>query len=198
MSIMPIGLRAESLTVVVVGGGRTGTRKATAFLEAGARVLVIDPRASDELHARATPQLELIEREFTESDVDAGELIVAATADGAVNARVAEACRRVKRLCNRADDPADGTFESLAVHRAGPLTIGVSAGGVPAAAGQIRDEIGRRFDSRYGDAIASLIRLRAGMRAGGEWPRAADAVLARDFCEAVESGAIAQRVSQWD
>lgn len=198
MSIVPIGVRAESLTVVVVGGGRVGTRKATAFLDAGARVRVIDPRASDELRARGTPLLELIEREFTESDVDEGELIVAATGDGAVNARVAEACRRGRRLCNRADDAADGTFETLAVHRAGPLAIGVSAGGVPAAAGQIRDEIGRRFDSRYGDAIASLIRLRAGMRAGGDWSRAADAVLARDFCDAVESGAIAQRVSQWD
>lgn len=198
MSILPIGIRGESLTVVVVGGGGVGTRKATAFLDAGARVQVVDPRASDELRSRATPLLELIERGFTESDVDRGELIVAATDDSTVNARVVEACRRRKRLCNRADDPADGSFEMLAVHRSGPLTIGVSAGGVPAAAGRIRDEIGGRFDSRYGDAIASLIRLRASMRGGDDWPRAADAVLASDFCDAVESGAITQRVSQWD
>ncbi|HUF64898.1 MAG TPA: NAD(P)-dependent oxidoreductase [Gemmatimonadaceae bacterium] len=198
MSIVPIGVRAESLTVVVVGGGEVGARKAGAFLDAGARVRVVDPRVSDDLRNRATPSLELIEREFTESDVEAGEIVIAATGDAAVNARVADACRSRKRLCNRADDPADGSFETLAIHRSGPLTIGVSAGGVPGAASRIRDEIGKRFDSRYGEAIETILRLRASRRTAGDWPRVADVVLAQDFCDAVEAGAISGRVSQWD
>lgn len=198
MSIVPIGVRAESLTVVVVGGGKVGARKAGAFLDAGARVRVVDPRVSDDLRNRATPSLELIEREFTESDVEAGEIIIAATGDAAVNARVADACRSRKRLCNRADDPAGGSFETLAIHRSGPLTIGVSAGGVPGAASRIRDEIGKRFDSRYGEAIDTILRLRASRRTAGDWPRVADVVLAQDFCDAVETGAISGRVSQWD
>lgn len=198
MSIVPIGMRAESLTVVVVGGGRVGARKATAFLDAGARVRVVDPRVSEELRSRAIASLELIEREFTESDVDAGDLVIAATDDAAVNARVADACRTRRRLCNTADNPARSSFEMLAIHRSGPLAIGVSAGGVPGAASRIRDEIGKRFDSRYGDAIDSLVRLRAGLRTADDWPRVADVVLARDFCEAVETGAISGRVSEWD
>lgn len=198
MSILPIGVRADSITVVVVGGGEVGARKATAFLDAGARVKVVDPRISDDLRGRSSPSLELIQREFIESDVDAGELVIAATGDAAVNARVADACRSRRRLCNRADDPVDGSFETLAIHRSGPLTIGVSAGGVPGAAARIRDEIGKRFDSRYGDAIDSLLRLRTSMRTGGDWPRVAEVVLAQDFCDAVETGAISGRVSQWD
>lgn len=198
MSIVPIGVRAESLTVVIVGGGEVGARKAAAFLDAGARVKIVDPRMSDALRGRSSPSLELIEREFTESDIDGGELVIAATGDAAVNARVADACRSRKRLCNRADDPADGSFEMLAVHRSGPLVIGVSAGGVPGAASRIRDEIGKRFDSRYADAIESLHRLRSSRRSAGDWPRVADVVLAQDFCDAVEAGAISGRVSQWD
>ncbi len=198
MSIVPIGIRAESLTVVIVGGGEVGARKAAAFLDAGARVKIVDPQVSDVLRGRSTPSLELIEREFTESDVDGGELVIAATDDAAVNARVADACRSRKRLCNRADDPADGSFETLAVHRTGPLTVGVSAAGVPGAASRIRDEIGKRFDSRYADAIESLRRLRESRRSAGDWPRVADVVLAQDFCDAVEAGAISGRLSQWD
>jgi siroheme synthase-like protein len=198
VSIVPIGIRAESLTVIVIGGGEVGTRKAISFLDAGARVRVVDPMVGDELRGRASPSLELIEREFSESDVESGELVIAATDDAVVNARVAAACRARGRLCNRADDSSDGSFETLAIHRSGPLAIGVSAGGVPGAARRIRDEIGRRFDSRYGDAIDSLLRLRASLRATGDWPRAAEVALAQDFCEAVETGAISGRVSQWD
>lgn len=175
-----------------------GARKAATFLDAGARVRVVDPGVGEELRNRTDPSLELIEREFTESDLDEGDLVIAASDNAAVNARVAEACRSRRRLCNVADDPARGGFETLAVHRAGRLTIGVSAGGVPGAASRIRDEIGKRFDSRYGDAIDSIVRLRASMRATGDWPRVADVVLARDFCEAVETGTISGRVSQWD
>jgi siroheme synthase-like protein len=198
VSIVPIGLRAESLTVVIVGGGEVGARKAAAFLDAGARVKIVDPHPGELLRARRTSSLELIEREFTESDVDSGELVIAATGDAAVNARVADACRSRKRLCNRADEPADGTFETLATHRSGPLTIGVSAGGVPGAASRIRDEIGKRFDSRYADAIDRLRRVRESRRSAGDWPRVADVVLAQDFCDAVEAGAISGRLSQWD
>lgn len=196
--MVPIGLRAESLTVVIVGGGEVGARKAAVFLDAGAQVKVVDPRVSDVLRGRSTPLLELIEREFTESDVDGGELVIAATDDTAVNARVADACRSRKRLCNRADDPADGGFETLAIHRSGSLTIGVSAGGVPGAASRIRDEIGKRFDSRYADAIESLHRLRESRRSAGDWPLVAAVVLAQDFCDSVEAGAISGRLSQWD
>jgi siroheme synthase-like protein len=197
VTILPIGVRAESLTVLVVGGGGTGARKALAFLEAGARVRVVDPAPAEELpdgHAR----LEIVARAFTESDVAAADLVVAATDNPDVNAQVAAACRARRLLCNRVDDPAAGTFDTLAVHRSGPLVIGVSAGGVPGAAARIRDEIAHRFDERYADAVARLAQLRAQLRPSGDWTRVSEQLTARDFCESVENGALSQRLTRWD
>lgn len=197
MSILPIGLRADEVTVLVVGAGSAGSRKALAFLTAGARVRVVDPRSAEELREHASQQLEVIVREFRDSDVEDADLVVAATGDEQVNSRVVAAARSLHRLVNRADDPADGTFDTLAVHRAGSLAVGVSAGGVPQAAARIRDEIGRRFGPPYGRALDALARVRSARLSTGEWPRAAESLIADDFCETVEQGNFERKVAEW-
>jgi siroheme synthase (precorrin-2 oxidase/ferrochelatase) len=57
---------------------------------------------------------------------------------------------------NVASDGNEGSFTSMAVHREGRLTIGVSAGGVPVAAASIRNEIAQHFDGRYAKMIEQL------------------------------------------
>lgn len=196
MTILPVGLRADDLEVLVVGCGRAGARKAHAFLSAGAWVTIVAAEVTEELLA-GSPRLRILQREFTEDDVGDVDLVVAATSDPDVNARVSQACRARRILCNRADDPGEGTFDTLAVHRSGPLVIGVAAG-VPGAAARIRDEIARRFDSRYGDALERMRVVRHRLRDSGAWTEAADALVAGDFCDAVETGAISRRLAAWE
>jgi siroheme synthase-like protein len=196
VSILPIGLRADQLTVLVVGAGRVGTRKTLAFLSAGARVRVVDPNASEELRAHTDERLELIVRDFMESDTEDADIVVAATADAGVNAQVVHSARARRRLVNRADDPSRGTFDTLAVHRSGALAVGVSAV-VPQAAARIRDEIGRRFGASYGQALELLARVRSARLAAGEWPQAAESLVGEDFCATVERGTFEQRAAEW-
>jgi precorrin-2 dehydrogenase/sirohydrochlorin ferrochelatase len=188
--VLPIGLHADDLTVLVVGGGSVGMRKARAFATAGARVRVVAPEIAAE-PGDHSGRIEIVRREFIDEDVEPADLVVVATANPVVNAHVTQLARSKGRLVNRADEPAAGTFDTLAVHRSGDLVIGVSAGGVPRAAAVIRDEIARRFDRRYALALDQLHRERARLLdadARQDWKHRSAKLLTDDFCAAVESG----------
>jgi siroheme synthase-like protein len=175
-----------------------GTRKALALLEAGATVRVISPVVSallTELES-TTDRLSIHTSEYSGSDdIADADVVIAATHVAELNARVAADARTLHRIVLVASSPDEGTFTSMAVHRTGPLAIGVSAGNVPAAAARIRDAIAERFDERYGSAVALCSEMRSSTLAGGgrdEWARTSDALIGADFCRRVESGAFEQ------
>ena len=189
------------MRALIVGGGSVAVRKAMALLDAGAHVRVVAPKIADPLRDQATRgRLELIPRAYVPSDIGDAQLVIAATDDRGVNAAVASDARASGRLVNVADTPSDGSFSTMATHRHGALIVGVSAGGVPSAAARIRDAIAMRFDSRYASALGELSAMRRRMLDDGEgesWRRRAATVVDERFCEAVESGELAARVSAW-
>jgi precorrin-2 dehydrogenase/sirohydrochlorin ferrochelatase len=143
----------------VIGGGKVGTRKALALLDAGAYVKVIAPHLSDELRDAAASgnRLHLEKREYIGADdITEFEVVYAATDSDDLNASIAADAIELHKLVNVASDGSAGNFTSMAIHRAGQLTIGVSAGGVPAAAARIRDEMAERFDGRYAELIDTM------------------------------------------
>jgi siroheme synthase-like protein len=144
VSLIPLGFEAESLRVLIVGGGSVGTKRARALLDAGATVRVVAPEISSTLEKQAleNEKLSLERRVFGgESDVRNYNLVVAATNSRSVNEAVTVASNAAGIPVNVADAGEKGTFVFLAAHRAGPVTIGVSAGKVPTAAARIRDSI---------------------------------------------------------
>ena len=203
MSLVPLGFRGESLSALVVGGGAVGTRRAVALLEAGAHVRVIAPVISPELEARRGKDVRLIveQREYAGgTDILDAVLVVAATSSGIVNERVAADAQIAARAVSVADAPEKGSFDFLAAHRAGSITIGVSAGGVPAAAVRIRDAIAERIDSRYADAVAecAALRERTLEEIGTDRWRAVSAELIDEsFCPSVEAGTFAKKAAAW-
>lgn len=201
MSVLPIALHAADVTVVVIGGGRVATRKAVAFLAAGASVRVIAPAISGDLRERAdmSDRLQLEARPYESGDLDGSTLAVAATDDASVNERVVADARAMGKLVNRADLPSGGTFSTMAVHRAGDLTVGVVAG-VPVAATRVRDVIARQFDQRYADALEFLMTARTALLARGQpdgWRALADDLVSPDFCDLVERGGFDEKATPW-
>lgn len=200
MSGLPIMLEGSAVRALVVGGGTVASRKAAVLIDAGAQVRVVAPVASDELRAlAATGRIELVLRRYARDDIGDAHLVVAATDDRSVNAAVTADAHAAARLVNVADAPADGSFTTMAIHRAGELVVGVSAG-VPGAAARIRDAVGARFDGRYARALADLTvlrRLLLDRGDGAEWRRHAAELFGPGFCEAVETGAVAERVAAW-
>ena len=199
---LPLVLDGGSVIALVVGGGTVATRKVGSLLDGGALVRVRAPRVSDELVRReATDSHLLIEREpYDASAIGDATLVVAATDDQALNMQIAADSRRAHRLVLVAGDPAAGTCVMPAVHRSGELLVAVTSGGVPRASARVRDDLARRLDNRYAAAIRDLMRLRQRLLQDDDraaWRSAADALLADDFCESVESGAFSERLAEW-
>ena len=199
---LPLVLDGAAIEALVVGAGAVATRKVLALVAGGATVRVRAPRISDELTRRATADDRILIEPAVYDDEAIGDamLVVAATDDRAVNARIAADARRARRLVLVADDADAGSFTMPAVHRCGELLVAVTSGGVPGVSTRVRGEIARRFDDRYAAAIRDLSRLRARLLADDDraaWRAAATALLADDFCDAVESGTFRERLAAW-
>jgi precorrin-2 dehydrogenase / sirohydrochlorin ferrochelatase len=155
---------------VVIGAGTVGTRKALSLHEAGAFVRVIAPNVSPALveTAQASDRLHVESREYGGAiDLSDAELVFAATDSDDVNAAIARDARKLHRLVNVVSKGTDGSFISMATHRAGRITVGVSAGGVPAAAMEIRDAIAGHFEELFAKDIEEMAEKRGRKIASG-------------------------------
>ncbi len=202
MSAYPIVLDGEALRVLVVGGGGVAARKVRGLLAAGAGVRVVAPTAIQEIRdLAAQDRVVFTTREYTSGDIGEAMLVVAATNDRAVNARVAADARRARRLVNVADRPGEGNCATVASHRAGDVLVSVYAGGVPEAAARIRDAVAERIGPAFGGAVSALAALRTRLLDAGAadgWARARGELLDGDFCRSVESGGFLERVARWE
>ena len=155
-----LGLDLQDRAVLVAGGGPVGTRRAMTLLAAGAAVTVVSPAASDEIRAAATRgELTWHTREVAPSDLEDAWLVIAATDDLAVNARVAEWARRDRIWCIDASDPELGSARMPATSRHGDLAVGVLSLGPadPRRVASVRDGLARAID----DGLVGLRRHRA-------------------------------------
>ena len=151
-------LDLEGRDCLVVGGGAVGVEKAEGLLECGARVTVVAPQAVAELHEL---QVEWLRRTYRGADLDGRFLVVAATANNALNRRVHADAEARSLLCNVVDVPELCSFMLPAVHRQGPISIAVSTGGAsPALAQRIRSELAERIGPEYAELARRLQALR--------------------------------------
>lgn len=136
---------------VVVGGGAIAEPKIAALLDSGAQVIVITPRASQQIQSWAAQgAIEWRQRDFQASDLGGTFLVVAATDSPSVNASVFQAGRALGVLCNVVDDPKHCDFYYPAVVRRGPLQIAISTGGLsPAVARNLRQQLEQQFGPEY-------------------------------------------------
>lgn len=155
---------------MVIGAGTVGTRKALALHDAGASVTVIAPRVSTALAelAQASDRMRIVSSEYAGAeDLSDADLVFAATDSASLNEQIARDARAIHRLVNVASKGSSGSFVSMAAHHAGRITIGVSAGGVPAAAVEIRDVIAAHLEELFTRDVEALAEERGRAIAGG-------------------------------
>jgi precorrin-2 dehydrogenase/sirohydrochlorin ferrochelatase len=164
-----VNLSIEGRKALVVGAGAVALRKAQGLLEAGARVTVVAPEACEGLLALAGQgRLDLRLKTYEARDLEGAVLVLAATDDEAVNARVSADCSCLGLLVNVADRPALCTFTLPAVVRRGDLTLAVATEGrCPAFARALREELEERYGDIYGEALEFMGRLRDTMLSEG-------------------------------
>ncbi|GAA0207387.1 precorrin-2 dehydrogenase/sirohydrochlorin ferrochelatase family protein [Halobaculum roseum] len=161
-------------TVLVVGGGPVGARKARTFARE-ARTVVVSPAFAerdfgDAELVRAAPAPEEVADWVERFDP---ALVVAATDDDAVNEAVERAARAAGALVNRADRSGGREAGSVVVPatvRDDPVVAAVATGG---AAPALSTELRRRIESEIEGAgpMADLVaEIRADLKAAGMPP----------------------------
>lgn len=150
-----INLSLTGCDCLIVGGGTVALRKAQALIACGAQVRVVSPSFCPPLE-----QLEgvrLLQRAFTEGDVQGATLVFAATSDSEVNRLVARAARRHGTWVNVVDTPEECDFIVPATLRRGALSLSVSTDGAcPALSRRVRQQLEELFPKRYA-AYAGLL-----------------------------------------
>jgi precorrin-2 dehydrogenase/sirohydrochlorin ferrochelatase len=162
-------------TVLVLGGGPVGARKARRFARE-ARVVVVSPAFADRAfgdaeRVRAAPAPDAVGGWL---DRTGAALVVAATDDAAVNAAAVSAARERGVLVNRADRAGDRSGAGSVVVPATvddpPVTVAVATGGrAPALSRYLRERVEAEFEGA--GAMAGLAGdLRADLRSRGVAP----------------------------
>lgn len=162
MKTYPVFAVIEHLPCLVVGGGPVGERKVLDLLEAGADVTVVSEDLTPALATLAEQgRIRCRKEAFRPEHLEGMVLVVGATDDPEVNARISAAAKARGIWVNIVDAPALCTFIVPAQIRRGPLTIAISTGGAsPALARRLREELEARFGPEYGPYLELLRAVR--------------------------------------
>ncbi len=191
MDYLPIFLNLKSEPCLIVGGGPVAARKAEALLQAGGLVSVLAPQLHDSmLKLRDSGHITLIDKAFHPRDVCRFKLVVAATDDTDLNARIAKAAKTHNIPVNVVDQPALCTFIFPAVIDRSPVIAAVSSGG---AAPVLTRILRMRLESWIAPAYGRLAKLAADFRIRVK-QAIDDPRVRRRFWENVLSGTIAELV----
>ena len=150
-SLFPIFVKLEGRLAVVVGAGAIAEQKIPGLLDAGARVHVISPIASQRIRNLSEEgRLRWSPRRFEENDLDRATIVVSATSNAELNERVYRLADARGILCNAVDQPAHCHFYYPSVVQRGDLQIAIStAGKSPALAQRLRKEFEIAFSAEY-------------------------------------------------
>jgi uroporphyrin-III C-methyltransferase/precorrin-2 dehydrogenase/sirohydrochlorin ferrochelatase len=194
MDYLPVFLRLQHQTAVVVGGGSVALRKVTALRQAGARVSVIAPALHPQLAMQAARgEVRHIAAAFSPAHLGDAVVVIAATDDAAVNRAVSQAAQAHQLPVNVVDDAELSSFIFPAIIDRAPILVAVSsAGHAPVLARRIRAQIEALLPARLG-ALARFMgeRRRAVQRTLGALAR-------RRLWERIASGPVASRVLAGD
>ena len=162
MDYYPAFLDLRGRNCLVVGGGTIAERKVESLVECGALVKVVTLEATSRLAELAgSGSIDLELRDYSPDDLAGIFLVIAATDDPAVQARIGQEAKERGLLVNVVDEPANCTFIVPAVVRRGELSIAISTGGrSPALAARIREKLESLFGPEYEEWVDLLGQLR--------------------------------------
>lgn len=162
----PIFLDIENRDILIVGGGNVAARKAETMVRYGARVTVVAPEATAEISEQATEgNLCLSLTAYDVSQLAGRSLVIAATGDRCINARVARDCRRRRIPVNVVDATHLSEVIVPSIVEQGSVQIATSTGGKsPALARLIRETLQKVIGPEFAEVNDVFGALRADAR----------------------------------
>ncbi|MFV9655867.1 siroheme synthase CysG [Pseudomonas sp. NY15366] len=155
MQFLPLFHKLQNRPVLVIGGGEVALRKARLLSDAGARLRVVAPEIRSELQELAGDEGCFL-RGYVSGDLQGVALVIAATDDEPLNARISAEAQAQGIPVNVVDAPALCSVIFPAIVDRSPLIVAVSSGGdAPVLARLIRAKIETWIPATYGQ-LANL------------------------------------------
>lgn len=189
MDFLPLFHKLQGRVVLVVGGGEVALRKARLLSEAGAQLRVVAPQIRSELN-ELTAAGGVFPRCYETADLQGVALVIAATDDEPLNARISAEAQALGIPVNVVDAPALCSVIFPAIVDRSPLIVAVTSGGdAPVLARLIRAKIETWIPATYGQLAGLAKKFR--QRVKQLFP---DVQQRRVFWEDVFQGQIAESV----
>lgn len=191
MDFLPLFHNLQDRLVLVVGGGEVAVRKSRLLRDAGARLRVVAPEIRDELREMVLAgNGEIVLRDYQTTDLNGVVLIIAATDDEPLNARISVEAQALFIPVNVVDSPKLCSVIFPAIVDRSPLIVAITSGGdAPVLARLIRAKIETWIPATYGQLAGLAKRFRAQVK--GLFP---DVQRRRVFWEDVFQGQVAESV----
>ncbi|TAJ41204.1 MAG: uroporphyrinogen-III C-methyltransferase [Reyranella sp.] len=189
MQTFPLFMSLQGRRALVAGGTEAAARKVELLLSAGAQVsLIADTVVGEIAQLIDEGRISWAGRAFDEADLSGVSLVVVASDDEALQARVSLAAQQRCLPVNVVDRPKLSSFIMPAIVDRAPITIAISTGGAaPALARRLRAEIERAMPAAIGRLARFAEVFREQVRRTLEQPRTR-----RRFWDRVFEGRIAE------
>ena len=163
--LFPVFLKLNTLHTVVVGAGAVGLEKLTAILQNSpeAKITVIALTVAPGMHALTAryPEINIIQKSFTDSDLDNADLVIAATNDSQLNNFIRQAAHDRKLLINVADKPELCDFYLGSIVQKGDLKIAISTNGKsPTVAKRLKEVLNEALPAELNTTLQQISALR--------------------------------------
>jgi siroheme synthase-like protein len=163
--LFPAFLKLENLRVLLVGGGNVGLEKLSAILrnspETAITIVSLSFLAEVRALAAQNPRLQLIERGWVEADLDAHDIVFAATDDPALHRVIVAAAHQRRLLVNVADTPDLCDFYLSSVVVKGQLKVAVSTNGKsPTVGKRLRAVLEETLPEELDEVLAQMTVIR--------------------------------------
>lgn len=132
-TLYPIFLKTENFHILIVGGGFVGTEKLSFILKnsPNANITVVAKEISSEIKSQVSNLISvcLLQKAFEATDLENKQIVIAATADKALNESIYHAAKAKNILINVADTPELCDFYLGSIVSKGDLKIAISTNG---------------------------------------------------------------------
>lgn len=128
MPFFPMFIDIERKECVIIGAGVVAFRKVEALLEFGANITVIGRKVCNEIYA-LEDKIHIYQKDYETTDIEQAYLVVAATNDTALNARISIEAQSRKIPVNVVDVMEECTFIFPAYIKRGDIAIGITSSG---------------------------------------------------------------------
>lgn len=168
MRYYPINLDLRGKSCLVIGGGGVALRKVKRLLECGACVKIVAKRLTEGIKTLIKEgKIEYLGSEYKKEFLEGKSLVIGATNDQVLNAKVSEDAHKLNILCNIVDQPKRCSFILPSVVVRGDLIIAISTSGKsPALAKKIRLDLENSFGDEYAIFLEIMGRVREKMLKG--------------------------------